>query len=108
MSWERRGRGGRYYTRSRRVDGRVVREYIGKGPHAEFVAQMDALQRRGREEQARAWRNEREGMEALDRSFEELHEAARVLTHATLLAAGYRQHNRGEWRKVRGYDNSES
>ena len=108
MSWERRERGGRYYTRSRRVDGRVVREYIGKGPYAEFVAQMDTLQRRRREEQARAWRDEREGLDAFDRSLEELHEAAKVLTQATLLAEGYRQHNRGEWRKRREGNNSES
>jgi hypothetical protein len=99
--WERRERGGRYYTRSRKVNGRVVREYVGTGPLAEFVAQMDALKRLRREERAKAWREERESLEALDRSLEELYEAARVLTQATLLTAGFHQH-RGEWRKRRG------
>jgi hypothetical protein len=100
--WERRERGGRYYTRSRKVNGRILRQYVGTGPLAEFVAQMDTLKRRRREERAKAWRDERDGLEALDRSFEELDEVARVLSRATLLAAGYRQHNRGEWRKRRG------
>ena len=100
--WERRERGGRYYTRSRKVNGHVVREYVGTGPLAEIAAQTDALKRQRREEQARTWRDECESLDALDRSLEELHEAARVLTQATLLAEGYRQHNRGEWRRRRG------
>jgi hypothetical protein len=99
--WERRQRGGRYYTRSRRINGRIERQYVGTGPFAEFVAQMDALKRQRRKEQNRAMREERESLEALDRSLEELYEAARVLTQATLLAAGFHRH-RGEWRKRRG------
>jgi hypothetical protein len=37
MSWDRRG----YYYRVRKVNGRVVREYVGAGRVAELVAQMD-------------------------------------------------------------------
>jgi len=35
MAWERRQRGGRYYTRTRRINGTRVREYVGTGPLAE-------------------------------------------------------------------------
>lgn len=96
--WERRERGGLYYTRSRKVGGRVIREYVGGGPLAELAAQKDALDRLRREEKARAWREECERLETLDAETRELNDLAELLTCAALLAAGYRQHQRGEWR----------
>jgi len=102
MAWEQRERGGLYYTRSRKVHGRVVREYIGTGPLAELAAEADARERRRREEEAEAWREERERMEALEAPIEELCEAAELLSEAALYAAGYHRHKRGEWRKRRG------
>src|SRR5215212_1642630 len=50
--WERRERGGLYYTKSRKVNGRVIREYVGMGPLAELAAEVDAEGRRQREERA--------------------------------------------------------
>jgi hypothetical protein len=44
--WERRERGELYYTRSRKVAGRVVREYVGTGPLAKLAAETDAEERR--------------------------------------------------------------
>jgi hypothetical protein len=99
--WEGRERGGLYYYRSHRVNGRVKKEYIGTGPLAELAAEVDAQERRQREEKAREWQAEREHLEALEGLTEELCEAAELLTRAALLAAGYRQHHRGEWRKQR-------
>jgi len=63
---------------------------------------MDAHERRRREEEEMYWRQERERLEALDSLTAEMYEAAEVLAKATLLAAGYHQHKRGEWRKRRG------
>jgi len=100
--WEKRERGGTYYTRSRKEDGRVIREYVGRGPLAELAAETDALERLQRQEEAKAWRQERETLEVLDQTIEDLYEAAEVLARATLLAAGLHQHNRGQWRKRRG------
>ena len=102
MAWEKREHGGPYYTRSRKVNGRVVREYVGGGVLGEIAARMDAYERRQKEEAAALWREECNEQEALDNLIAELYEAAEVLTKAALLASGYHQHKRGEWRKRRG------
>jgi hypothetical protein len=96
--WERRERGGLYYTRSRKEGGRVVREYVGGGILGELAARMDAEERQRREEEAVAWKEERERIRKLEGPIEELSESTNLLVRAVLLASGYRQHNRGEWR----------
>jgi hypothetical protein len=83
------------------VGGRVIREYVGTGPLAELAAELDAEERWQRGEQRQAWRDERERMETLEAPIEELCEASEILAQSALVAAGYRQHNRGEWRKRR-------
>ncbi|MCI0705202.1 MAG: hypothetical protein L0241_29430 [Planctomycetia bacterium] len=99
MGWDK---GGRYYTRSHRVNGRVVREHIGGGKIGELAAQLDAIEREKRESERAAVRAEREKIATLDASLNELDELADLLTRAALAVAGYVQHNRGEWRKKRG------
>ena len=99
--WEWRERGGPYYTRSREEGGRVVREYVGGGILGRIAALEDEHERRRREEEAACWREERERLDTLLAPLEELCEAAEVLARAALVAAGYRKHNRGEWRKSR-------
>ena len=96
--WERRERGGLYYTRSRKEGGRVVREYVGCGILGELAAQLDAEERQRREEQAARWRDEQAELDALEAPVAELSEALDLLVRAALLASGYHQHNRGEWR----------
>ena len=105
--WEKRERGGLYYTRSRKVGGRVAREYLGNGTLAELAARMDALERRRREEDVKAWRKKKERLEALEGPVEDLCEAAEALARAALVVAGYLQHKRGEWRKRRGHHEEE-
>ena len=98
MAWEKRERGGLYYTRSRKENGRVVREYVGGGVLGQIAALEDEHERRRREEQAAYWREEQQDLDALDAPVNELSEASDLLVRAALLASGYRQHNRGEWR----------
>jgi hypothetical protein len=98
MGWESRQRGGLYYTRSRKENGRVVREYIGSGVVGQIAALEDEHERRRREEQAAYWREEQQDLDALDAPVNELSEASDLLVRAALLASGHRQHNRGEWR----------
>ncbi len=98
MGWESRQRGGLYYTRSRKENGRVVREYIGSGVLGQIAALEDEHERRQREEQAAYWKEEQQDLDALEGSVVELSEASDLLVRAVLLTSGYRQHNRGEWR----------
>ena len=99
--WERRERGGLYYTRSKKVDGEVVREYIGSGILGQFAAMEDERQREEKRKKAAFEREERERLEKALAPVEELDEVAEVLARATLLAGGYHRHKRGEWRKKR-------
>jgi hypothetical protein len=98
MGWDK----GRYYTRSRKVNGRVVREYVGTGPLAELAAQTDAL----RQEEREARRAELAELAALDAPLDDLAELTDLLARAALVAAGYRQHHRGDWRKRRGHSDN--
>ncbi len=95
MGWEK----GRYYIRSRKVNGRVVREYVGTGEAARSAARQDALARQQRE----ARRAEMAELAALDAPLDDLAELTDLLARAALAAAGYRRHHRGEWRKRRGH-----
>ena len=101
MGWERRERGGLYYTRTRKEGGRVVREYVGGGILGELAARMDVEERRRREEEEANRGEERQRLDALAAPVEELCEAAEVIFRAALIASGYHRHNRGEWRKRR-------
>ncbi len=103
MAWETRNGGGRYYTRSRKVNGRVVREYVGTGPHAELMAAIDAGRREEREAKAAAERSEREEWRAMDAQLLALCGLADTLATWSLEAAGYHRHKRGEWRRRRGH-----
>lgn len=109
MSWERRQARGRYYTRTRRVNGRQVREYVGSGPAAEQAAALDAHARHQRTLEAARWRCIREEHTDIDRQLRALWRACSDAVAAELTAAGFHQHTRGEWRRRRaGHDDGES
>ena len=98
MGWDRRG----YYYRVRKVAGRVVREYVGTGHVAALAAQMDALERERREIDTGTKRQEKAQLADLDTDIKTLVRTIDLLARAALLATGFHQHKRGEWRKRRG------
>jgi hypothetical protein len=100
MSWEQGPRGRKYYTRTRRVGGRCVREYLGSGPQAQAGAVADALRRAERQAEAAARRQEMERLRAVDGLVLELFEAASLVASAALAASGLHKHG-GQWRAKR-------
>jgi hypothetical protein len=103
MGWERRRRGGVYYTRSKKVRGKVRREYVGGGLAGEQAAYIDHQHRAERKANTRAWRTEQARIEGAERKLERLTLISTEVTSALLQLAGYRQHNRGEWRRKREF-----
>jgi hypothetical protein len=100
MAWETRHGKGLYYTRTIRRNGRFAREYIGTGPEAELAAALDASRRAERVARAEAQKAEQarwHGACGLLRQFDRL---ADTLLRASLLAAGFHQHDRGAWRRT--------
>ena len=99
MAWEPRDGRGRYYTRSKKVSGRVVREYVGKGPLAELASAADVRRRAERRAQTEQRNAERENWAAADALLKQWSLNVDLLVRAALLGAGYRQHDRGAWRQ---------
>src|SRR5260221_10233167 len=101
MGWESRQHGGSYYTRSCKVGGRVMREYVGGGAAGELAAHQDAQERRqralDRERADRAFARERDRHRATDALLDALDAGCRELMRVELGRAGYHQHERGEW-----------
>jgi hypothetical protein len=102
VGWETRSRGGRYYTRSRRVCGRVVREYIGSGETAAIIAALDDRERRENYRRLSVVNVERARLESIDDLVSALSEATDREMRQVLEASGYHQHARGDWRRRRG------
>ena len=100
MGWEERG-GASYYYTAERVGRRVVKQYVGSGPVAEYAALLAAETRAKRRHAAEAAKRERDELAALDAALAPLDELADALTAAVLFAAGYHRHHRGSWRKRR-------
>lgn len=101
MSWDvkQKGRQTGYYYLGRRVDGRVVKQYLGTGPAAEVVAR--AVERR-KQERAAA-RLARLRLSEADRLAAAALKLAVLLARAELVVAGFYQHGGGGlWRKRRG------
>src|SRR3954451_12756394 len=101
MGWETRRGSGRYYTRSRKVNGRIIREYVGTGLVAELAAQQDAEVRAQRLSERERVQHEAAQWVSATLPLTELSRLLDGLTVAALIAAGYHQHHRGAWRKRR-------
>jgi hypothetical protein len=89
MAWESRKGRGRYYTRSRRRGGRVVREYLGAGEMAELTSRAAELRRKRLATTSQDRREWKAAVDALDSTVADACEAIDLLAQAALLVAGY-------------------
>ena len=101
MPWAQRGPH-RYFFRKQKVRGRVVRRSLGRGPEAQLAADLDAQKQREREAEWDRRRRERGRWDAKTETVQRLIEVSDLLVCAALLAAGFHQHQRGEWRRQHG------
>jgi hypothetical protein len=102
MALETRKGRGIYYTRSHKVAGRVIREYVASGEAAILIARLDEIERNQRYEKRYYERWELAQIEAIDRELENYWQQVEQALHAQLVRAGYHQHDRGQWRRQRG------
>lgn len=92
---------GHYYTRSKRVGGRVVREYVGTGEEAALIAQLDAMERLERKQAQAILKAERDSDRVQETALVDYYKAVDEVLTESLLAAGYHKH-KGQWRRKCG------
>ena len=100
MGWDYKGRR-RYYSRSKKVNGRVVREYVGCGLRGELAATADVQRRAERQAQNGACHAEEARLEAAENPQRTLDAELDLLLRASLLGAGYSYRPNRHWRRSR-------
>lgn len=93
--------GRRYLYRKDRSGGKVKTVYVGRGPAAELVAQEMERQKAERAAKRMAVEESKSTIRHLQQLGEETAKELQLLLRAGLLAGGFFQHHRGEWRPRR-------
>ena len=111
MGWETRNGRGRYYTRSLWVDGRVVRQYLGRGEKGKLAAREDAsrreLRRKARKLAQEMALEEKERQDAIDVPLDELEAVCKTAIAVAMERGGYHRPKRWVWRKRHGREERE-
>ena len=89
---------GTYYYKSVREGCRVKSDYRGRG----LIAELNALLGEQARLRRAAEREERQAVAEQEREIFAWFDDVEAVTQLAMTAAGYRRHNRGEWRKRRG------
>jgi hypothetical protein len=89
----------RYYTRSKKINGRIYRQYIGGGETGRLAAQHDQERRERIKMRREATKCLMSDLKAIDETVTMLCCRADLAARAAMWAAGYYQHHRGEWRR---------
>ena len=101
MAVEKRGNSEFYYKKEK-VNGKVKSRYMGpmSNPVIAQIAEFEAIEIKDKNTELAYQKAEIARMNELDNNLAVLIQFNRMLVKASLIAAGYYQHNR-EWRKAR-------
>lgn len=106
MAWETRGNNS-YYYRKKRVGGKVVSEYVGKGLLAQEIASMDLAERHERNKEVEVIKKESTELKLLAHQAAQVTSFIKQILEGVLIATGFHKH-KGQWRKVRNGKNRRS
>jgi hypothetical protein len=98
VSWDRKRRGGTYFYLARRLNGRSIKVYLGRGPEAEAAARQLEERRRARQARREAWLRDQAQVAAAEQALQAFGELVSLLARATRILGGYHEHH-GQWRR---------
>src|SRR5947209_5687281 len=101
MAWERRGESLFFYRSRRTPEGKVVKEFLGRGERAAAAAAAVARSQAQRDADRQAVQEEQARLAGPDGLTVELIQVAQLILEASLLSSGYHRLNFGKWRKRR-------
>jgi transcriptional regulator of NAD metabolism len=81
------------------VNGRIQREYVGGGTIGELAEQLDVIDREERQQRAKEIRESKSEIDVFKERLTQFETLAEIIGRGLLIAAGYHQHKRSEWRK---------
>ena len=99
MVWVWHG-GNRYYYRGKKINGKVVMEYVGKGIIGEIAEAEDLERRRLKADKQQRKKNIQQEETAIDQHLIKIEADLTVITSDLLKSAGFHKH-RGQWRQRR-------
>ena len=102
MGWETRN-GRQYYYQKVREGDKVISRYIGSGETAHLIADFERLTTNSLQAMAVLQKTEAEEQKQQEIELDAHCSAVEAMFRQAMTAAGYHQHNRGEWRKQRGH-----
>ena len=100
MSWEYRG-SNRYFTRTRRQNGRVIREYVGTGQLADIAAYQDHMRSAARRERSVQDRMRLSEIKAAKALLKKVRKQVWSQFLKAMSDFGFHLHARSTWRKRR-------
>ena len=99
MAWEPRGNN-IYYYRKKRIDGKVISEYVGKGVRAQKIASMYLAVKEKKKKEDDNIRQQKKQFYLLNNQIIQMSLLSDQMVGYFLTTAGFHKH-KGQWRRRR-------